>query len=76
MKNDDKGCAPIFRSICDDSCEVEADLAIGEVNNNDTKISQNETQTIQDATKILFERINPSEIAAITSKQKTFKQIK
>ena len=39
MKNDVKGCAPFFRSICDDSCEVEADLAIGEVNNNDTKVS-------------------------------------
>ena len=39
MKNDDKGCAPFFRSICDDSCEVEADVALGEVNNNDTKVS-------------------------------------
>ena len=43
LKNDDKGCAPVFRSICDDSCEVEADVALGEVNNNDTKVSQNET---------------------------------
>ena len=49
--------------------EVDDDFMIGI--HNETKESQNQTQTIQDATKILFDKIGNEELASLAAKQKT-----
>ncbi len=53
--------------------DVDDDFAFGP--HNETKETQNVTQTLQDATKILFDKIGDEELDALAAKQKTLVEL-
>ena len=62
-------------SLVDMRSEPFIQEAVNEVAVDETKTSQNETQTIQDAKKILFQKIEKTELKDLARKNKTLAEL-